>query len=282
MIFTPTIQKGIQFATEAHAGQMRKGKDIPYITHPLTVAVILSQAGASEDVIIAGLLHDVVEDCDVELDDVRNEFGSSVVELVRSVTEEDKSLPWEERKRIALAHIKDMSHDALLLKSADVLHNLSELVHDVEEQGDVVFEKFNAPKEKKLKQQQKLLEAFKKAWPENLLLNDIQRGVELLVELSGQEEPLVNEGFGQLKVVSVDCDSCGLSAGFEHDNRTFFYCVEHKFGVNISSGQFAKQQMCRPCDKPLQRYDLVDEDNVCPICQGTLSVTYAPRKIKKR
>ncbi|NIA02072.1 MAG: HD domain-containing protein, partial [Nitrospirae bacterium] len=75
MIFTPKTQQAIRFAIEAHAEQTRKGNDIPYITHPLTIALILSQAGASEDVIVAGILHDVVEDSDVELDDVLNEFG---------------------------------------------------------------------------------------------------------------------------------------------------------------------------------------------------------------
>ena len=180
MIFTPKTQQAIRFAIEAHAEQTRKGNDIPYITHPLTIALILSQAGASEDVIVAGILHDVVEDSDVELDDVLNEFGDNVAELVKAVTEEDKSLSWESRKRTALAHIKDMSHDALLLKSADVLHNLSELIHDVEEQGEVVFEKFNAPKEKKLTQQQNLVKALELAWPENPLLSEIEEGVEKL------------------------------------------------------------------------------------------------------
>ncbi|HBE90791.1 MAG: hypothetical protein A3E37_02790 [Candidatus Andersenbacteria bacterium RIFCSPHIGHO2_12_FULL_46_9] len=178
--YSGKIQKAIRFAITAHDGQTRKGKDIPYITHPLTVALILSQVGASEDVIVAGILHDVVEDSDVELDDVQEQFGEPVADLVKAVTEEDKGLPWETRKRIALGHIKDMNHDALLLKSADVLHNLLELVHDGEEQGDVVFEKFNAPKEEKLAQQQKLVKALESAWPENPLLPEIREGVKRL------------------------------------------------------------------------------------------------------
>ena len=183
-VYSQQIQRAIRFSIKAHAGQTRKGNDIPYITHPLTISLILSQAGASADVIVAGILHDVVEDCDVELDEIRNEFGGSVAELVKAVTEEDRSLSWESRKRTALAHVKDMSHDVLLLKSADVLHNLSELVHDVEEQGEAVFEKFNAPKEKKLTQQQNLVIALESAWPENPLLPEIIRGVDVLKRLS--------------------------------------------------------------------------------------------------
>lgn len=183
-ISTPKIQQAIQFAITAHAGQARKGNDIPYITHPLCVALILARAGADEDVIVAGILHDTVEDSDgaVTLTDIEEQFGESVVALVKAVTEEDKSLPWETRKRIALGHVPAMNHDALLLKSADVLHNLSDLVHDVMEQGDEVFGKFNAPKEKKLIQLQNLVEAFKFAWPENPLLPEIKEYISELLK----------------------------------------------------------------------------------------------------
>ena len=180
-VYSQQIQRAIRFSIEVHAGQTRKGNDIPYITHPLSISLILSQAGASEDVIVAGILHDVVEDSDAELDDVRNEFGDNVAELVKAVTEKDKSLSWESRKRTALAHIKDMSHDALLLKSVDVLHNLSELAHDVEEQGDGVFEKFNVPKEKKLAQQQNLVNALESVWSDSPLLPEIKQGVGKLL-----------------------------------------------------------------------------------------------------
>lgn len=182
MIFSSKIQQAIQFAISAHTGQTRKGKDIPYITHPFSVALILARVGAEEEVIVAGILHDTAEDSDgkITLGDIELEFGKTVADLVQHVTEEDKSLPWEERKSLALAHIKKMTHGALLLKSADVLHNLLELVRDVEEQGDAVFEKFNAPKVKKLEQQKKLFKAFETVWPENPLLPEIKTGVEKL------------------------------------------------------------------------------------------------------
>lgn len=181
---TGKIQSAVRFAIKAHAGQTRKGKDIPYITHPLTVSIILSQAGASEDVIVAGILHDTVEDSDVELGDVRERFGDSVAELVKAVTEEDKSLPWEERKQIALTHIYEMPYGALLLKSADVLANLSDLLADLEAEGESVWERFNAPKDKKIEQQKKLIEALEAVWPDNPLLPEIKAGVEKLANLS--------------------------------------------------------------------------------------------------
>lgn len=181
MIYTEKIQKAINVATSAHAGQTRKGKpDIPYIIHPLSVALILARADADQDVIVAGILHDTVEDSDgkVALEDIEEGFGEPVATLVRHVTEEDKSLPWAERKKIALSHIYEMSYEALLLKSADVLANLTDLVSDLEIQGGSVWSKFNTDKDSKIEQQIKLVEAFETVWPENPLLSEIKEGVE--------------------------------------------------------------------------------------------------------
>ncbi|MEO6077463.1 MAG: HD domain-containing protein [Candidatus Andersenbacteria bacterium] len=181
MIFTPTIQKAIQFAIIAHAGQTRKGKpDVPYITHPLTVGLILARANAVDDVVCAGILHDTVEDSDgnITLDDIEDEFGPAIATLVGHVTEQDKSLLWEQRKTDALAHIYQMPYDALLLKSADVLANLNDLLADLEKEGELVWKRFGTAKDNKIQQQKNLLEAFETIWPENPLLPEIKSGVE--------------------------------------------------------------------------------------------------------
>ncbi|MCX6747825.1 MAG: HD domain-containing protein, partial [Candidatus Nomurabacteria bacterium] len=127
MIYTQKIEEAITLAIKTHEideKQKRKGKDIPYITHPLTVGLILSLAGASEDVIIAGILHDTLEDSineyKVTKEMIAEQFGDNVMQLVLSVTEQDKSLSWEVRKAEALEHIKTFSHDSLMLKSADL------------------------------------------------------------------------------------------------------------------------------------------------------------------
>jgi len=92
------IHKAIQFATLAHKNQFRKGTNIPYIVHPFEVAQILTDAKCNEEVIIAGLLHDTVEDTDVAIGQIEQEFGHYVAELVSSCSE-DKSQSWEERKQ---------------------------------------------------------------------------------------------------------------------------------------------------------------------------------------
>ncbi len=155
MKYTLKIQKAIRFATKVHEidqKQKRKGKDIAYITHPLTVALILSQAQAKEDVIVAGLLHDTIEDCStdspVTKKDIEKDFGKKVVSLVDSVTEKNSNLSWAERKRIVRKYIKNFSNEMILLKSADVLANGTEIIADYRKESDLIFKRFNAPKQK--------------------------------------------------------------------------------------------------------------------------------------
>ncbi len=184
MTYTPKIQKAIDFAIEVHKNQKRKGKDIPYIVHPLGVGLILAKAGAGDDVIVAGILHDTIEDSHgkVQRQDIEREFGEHVAQLVNDVTEQDKSLPWEERKRIALEHVAKMNKDSLLVKSGDILHNMTDLIQDLEREGDSVFERFNAPKEKQFKRYINLVNALEIAWPENPLLPELKENLEKLLK----------------------------------------------------------------------------------------------------
>jgi (p)ppGpp synthase/HD superfamily hydrolase len=181
MLYNYKISRAIRFSTkvhEIHQKQKRKGKDIPYITHPLTVGLILSRAGADEDTIVAGILHDTIEDSKPEKKVTKEmlveHFSEEVAELVSSVTEPNKELSWEERKREALEHIKTFSHSALLVKSADIISNASELVEDYEKDGEVVFERFNAPKDKLLQHYLKVITAIIERWSDNPLVEDLQ------------------------------------------------------------------------------------------------------------
>ncbi len=132
MIYTNKIQKAIRFSVKTHEvyqKQKRKGKDVPYIVHPLTVGLILASAGASEDVIAAGILHDTIEDSIAEKkvtqEMLAERFGDHVAGLVVSVSEMRKDLSWEERKHEAFEHIATFSHDSLLVKSADLISNVN-------------------------------------------------------------------------------------------------------------------------------------------------------------
>ena len=189
MIYTLLIQKAVSFATKVHEldiKKKRKGKDIPYITHPITVGLILTRVTKDENIIAAGILHDTIEDCEpygsVTKEMLAREFNSKVATMVDDVTEQDKTLPWMERKMAALEHIKTMPHDSVLVKSADVLHNLSELNDDLVKNGQSVFEKFNASKEDTLLRYQRLIPEIKNTWSENPLLEDLEIGLSTLMK----------------------------------------------------------------------------------------------------
>jgi (p)ppGpp synthase/HD superfamily hydrolase len=191
MIFTLLIQDAISFATKVHeldTKTKRKGKDIPYITHPLAVGLILARVSSEDNIIAAGILHDTIEDCEpygsVTKKLLAQQFNPDVARMVNDVTEQDKSLPWLERKLQALEHIKHMNKDSLLVKSADVLHNLSELNEDLTKDGAAVFEKFNASKADTLTRYDKLIPEIAKAWAKNPLLDDLHEQAKKLVELT--------------------------------------------------------------------------------------------------
>ncbi|MFS0576805.1 HD domain-containing protein [Sporosarcina sp. 179-K 3D1 HS] len=91
------IERAFQFALQKHEGQYCKGTDIPYITHPFAVAMILKHHRCRDEVVAAGLLHDTLEDTDTTELELLKLFGSDVLELVQAASESDKSLPWEHR-----------------------------------------------------------------------------------------------------------------------------------------------------------------------------------------
>ncbi len=143
--FTPyRVDEAIVFATKAHAPKLRKGTNIPYITHPFGVALILARAGfADEDTIIAALLHDTVEDAGVTLEELSQGFGAEVAEIVAGCSEPNKSLPWEERKRHTLEALRTASLAVRAVTCADKLHNLRSLRTDHAALGEEVWKRFN-------------------------------------------------------------------------------------------------------------------------------------------
>ncbi len=110
-----------------HRKQERKGTSIPYIVHPVHVSIILMQYGYDEDIAIAGLLHDVLEDQRYPLGDIEDQFGARVAALVSAVSEHryagDVERPWETRKKEKLAALRTAEPDALAIVAADALHN---------------------------------------------------------------------------------------------------------------------------------------------------------------
>lgn len=121
--------QAITFAEQKHRNQRRICKDqTPYIVHPLRVAEILCERhGEKTDVIVAALLHDTVEDTGTKLEEIDRLFGPSVASIVGEVTD-DKSLPSTERKRLQVEHAPHCSPYAKLVKLADKIANLEDLL----------------------------------------------------------------------------------------------------------------------------------------------------------
>jgi hypothetical protein len=120
---SPKILEALEFASIAHKGQNRKFPvNVPYISHLLAVALILSKANFDEEVVIAGVLHDVLEDTPNNIDDIKSRFGEKAASLVRSVTEE-KKLPWLERKEKYLTQLQNAGPEARAISGSDLLAN---------------------------------------------------------------------------------------------------------------------------------------------------------------
>ena len=142
------IEKAIAFAAKAHAGQVRKGTNRPYILHAIETMVIAMRLYLREDAIAAAVLHDVVENTSVTLGRIEKEFGPRVADLVDSVTEEKmKKLPpeatWRARKWQMIFRLRKADRDTLGICLADNLSNLRELNRDYEIIGDEIWERFN-------------------------------------------------------------------------------------------------------------------------------------------
>ena len=140
------IEKAIIFAAKAHKNQNRKGTDIPYITHPFVVGILLQKAKCSEEVIAAGILHDTLEDTKTTFKDLTDAFGARVASLVQAASEHDKSLPWEVRKQHTIEMLKDASLEEMQVIVADKLHNLKSIRADLNLNGDSIWEHFNRGK----------------------------------------------------------------------------------------------------------------------------------------
>jgi (p)ppGpp synthase/HD superfamily hydrolase len=149
VVYTERVRAALRLAERAHRGQTRKGTDVPYVLHPVAVTFLLIDAGADEDLVCAGLLHDVVEDSDVTLDDLEQGFGAEVRRLVDAVTEEKtdgdgQSIPWDIRRRDTIEHLEHADDAVLALKAADLAANLSDVLIDHAEVGDELWARFNA------------------------------------------------------------------------------------------------------------------------------------------
>jgi (p)ppGpp synthase/HD superfamily hydrolase len=135
------VRAALEMAREAHAGQIRNASGgLPYIEHPIAVAEELHEQLSSDEVLAAALLHDVVEDSDLEIEDVREHFGERVAEIVDALTDNASVEPYGERKREHRDRVEAAGDDALAIYAADKLTNVRMLRSAYEEDGEQSIE----------------------------------------------------------------------------------------------------------------------------------------------
>ena len=151
--FTKKLQKAIDTASKLHHGQMRKCEArLPYVSHLFSVAMILAEYTDDETIIIAGLLHDTLEDVPgYTYEMLKADFGKKVADIVRGVSEvegvaEMKSLPWLQRKELYLKKLSTDKEAALLVSAADKIHNLLSFAEEYQKNGECVRRSFHSSK----------------------------------------------------------------------------------------------------------------------------------------
>lgn len=161
-----------------HKDQRRKYPNtvVPYMSHVAGVAAILSRHGFRDEVVAAGALHDVMEDCGVPYAELAEKFGAEVADLVRHASEQDKSLPWEERKRLYVEHFSKKPWDAQAITLADKIDNFQSILVCAEHHGDP-WEMFKRGKDAQLARFGALLERAKEL-PPHPLVDEYARAFE--------------------------------------------------------------------------------------------------------
>ena len=182
LVASPRLIQAINTAAWAHRDHVRKGTDIPYVSHVFGVMQLVSQVTDDEDVLIAALFHDILEDVPEEYSPERmtREFGERVVELVRGVTKDSTLSSWQERADAYLAHLRKADDGSVVISAADKLHNLLSTHADLGELGDDLWARFNSGKERQLWWYRSVADLVLERLPGNPLGEELARQVERL------------------------------------------------------------------------------------------------------
>jgi len=180
MMLATRFDEAVRWAAEVHSKDVRKGTNIPYISHPLAVASIVLECGGTEDEAVAALLHDVVEDHpnEVSFEEVGRRFGIEVSTIVRGCSDSSTypKPPYRERKEAYIEHLATATPSTRLVSLADKVHNARSILRDHQTDGDRLWKRFNAGKDDRVQSYR-----FRSTVPELARLFD---GTEQLVAVS--------------------------------------------------------------------------------------------------
>jgi (p)ppGpp synthase/HD superfamily hydrolase len=187
------IKRAFEKAAEDFRRDERKDTGIPYLSHLMSVAALVMEAGGDEAQVAAAFLHDNAEDKggEAEIQRIEAAFGADVAGIVRDVSDSlvdttrgQVKEPWHARKPRYLEHLKQASERSLLVSAADKLHNARSILADYREHGDELWDRFNAGKEDQLRYYGSLVDVFKERLPSSRLTAELERTVEELRSLT--------------------------------------------------------------------------------------------------
>jgi (p)ppGpp synthase/HD superfamily hydrolase len=145
------LQRAFRYAAEKHHGQTRKKSAVPYLSHLMAVASLVLEAGGDEDMAMAALLHDVVEDCGgmPRLREIRKQFGPRVARIVEGCTDSftEPKPEWLKRKKDYLREVKHADAETRLVSASDKLHNVRTILADYRQDGEAIWARFNGKKD---------------------------------------------------------------------------------------------------------------------------------------
>ena len=190
MTYTGRVSEAFAFAMVLHGTQERKGTEIPYITHLMAVASLVGEHGGDEDLVIAGLLHDAVEDQGGEktLCRIRERFGEKVARIVDACSDTDviPKPPWQHRKEAYIEHLDAVDADVRLVSAADKLHNARAIAADLRQIGDALWSRFTGTKEQTLWYYRKLADTFLRLDPDSAIARELELVAREIEELSAE------------------------------------------------------------------------------------------------
>lgn len=184
-IFPRQTARAFELAAMWHQGQMRKhpAEQIPYIAHPGLVAILLQRAGYDDEVVAAGVLHDVVEDCSISKEQVALALTPRVAELVMAVTELPQTYPWMERKVAYRKVLETASIEALGIAAADHIANIQSILRIADTEVDV-WGIFHATKDQKIVHEKEVLRVIEQRLS-SPLVDMFRTSISLLEKLPG-------------------------------------------------------------------------------------------------
>jgi (p)ppGpp synthase/HD superfamily hydrolase len=173
---SPLVRSALEQARSDHAGQVRNGSGgMPYVEHPIAVAARIEEQGYGTEAVAAALLHDVIEDSDTTLEEIREKFGEAVAGIVGVLTDDESIESYRERKAEHRERVAAAGDEAMAIYGADKLTNVCTLRAAYEDEGDAIRDEFKVPIELKLEIWEADLGLLREKGPQVPFLDDLEQ-----------------------------------------------------------------------------------------------------------